>query len=78
MMVCRMKRKYKSIYKNSRFLLHNFRTVGALQSKKKIPFRNNFLLRKGITERWTGVEPASPAWEAGVMPLYDHRASRSE
>lgn len=29
-----------------------------------------------VVERATGVEPVSPAWEAGVMPLYDARLLR--
>ena len=28
-----------------------------------------------VLERAKGVEPSSPAWEAGVMPLYDARVA---
>jgi hypothetical protein len=31
-----------------------------------------FSVRRGV-ERPTGIEPVAPAWEAGVLPLYEGR-----
>ena len=64
--ICRTRRQYSLARMRTRVCAHGAQT-GALRACSKakgVPCGTPFAL-----EQATGIEPASPAWEAGVLPL---------